>query len=361
MSDSSLSWGHTPPPPRKVTAPRLIAAVLAVIVIVFGAVQVRAALDQPASDKTSLEVAAVLDKWVIALRTHDLDAFRATLDGSRPLFTECQELVFQTYARTGQALPYRFNLGRVDRYKEYVRAFAYWSGGWERIYFRHDDSGWKRSEPLVSEIGDKQTRAYGTTALEFWGIDADIADVVGDAIPAARAFAVAQGGPAPTNDFSVRVTPIEGLGPRCGYSGTASGSAIAGRTLITIRNPLFVAGYEHLADETIRTLEHEALHWVQREYSRDAMTAMPWWMVEGWPTARADKPNSSMIAAAFCDKPSLTWTDLSNGPRSTDGFETVHRYYTLAGGLVDELDRQYPANAYWTVVRAGPVVSKCFP
>jgi hypothetical protein len=352
MSDNSLSWGRTPPRPRR-TRWRLIAvaAVALILAIVIGG-QIRQRIQEPSEEETAIQIAAVLNEYIVALRLHDLDRFQATIDTARPLFARCQDEIFQTYARTLRQPAYSFPVGKIEKYRGYLRAYAYWAGGWERLYFRRDDAGWKRSEPLIEEVGSSETRTYGTMPLEYWDIDADIADIVGNALADIRAFAVAQGGPPPENDFSVRVAPVEGLGPRCGIAGQAQSSTIRSRTTIVIRDPLFAAGYAALADPTIATLEHEAMHWVQREYSRDALGAMPWWMIEGWPEARAQRPLASEVTRAYCSDPRLDESDLARGPRTTDGLDTAARYYRIAAGMVAELDRQYGTEAYWTVVGA---------
>ena len=35
---------------------------------------------------------------------------------------------------------------------------------------------------------------------------------------------------------------------------------------------------------------------------------------------------------------------------ASDGLETVHRYYTFSGGMVEDLERVYGPDAYWAVV-----------
>jgi hypothetical protein len=298
---------------------------------------------------SSGEIVAALDDYVAAIDTHDLDRFSQTYDRTRPQFALCQQQLFEQAARTRERIVGPFMVGRIERWRDYVRAYADDGTGWYRLYFRREGDRWKLSEPLMSEIGDEHSKAFGATVVWTWDVDADLVDILGRAVEPVRQFAVAQGGPPPARPFEVRLAPLEALGPGCMFGGNAvTGYSLT--TTITIRDLRLTPAYDHVSGDSLRLLEHEALHWIQSEFSRGAMQAMPWWMLEGWPTARAQPLVSRLVRRALCATPALTVTDLDRGPRRSDRPETVDREYTIASAMVEAMEAQLGPDVYWKLV-----------
>ena len=356
-SDSSLSWGRAPEPPKRPIPVRrlLVAAALLIVGLIVVRTVLAVVPTLPGSTLPSrVELAAALDDYAAAMDTHDLERFSKTYDTTRAQFAICQEKLFEQSVRTGKRVVRFFGVGRIERWNDYVRASVDTNGyGFVRQYFRRVADRWILTEPLLSEVGQEHSKAYGGSTVWWWDVDSDVVDLLGSDVESVRKFAIAQGGPPPGDPFQVRLAPIQTLGPPCGYVGQAiRSSSSSSATTIVIRELGLTPGYDRVGEETERTLQHEALHWIQDERSRGAMQVLPWWMIEGWPEARTQPQSALHVRSALCDKPALTVTDLSSGPDLKTPGELVAREYSIAAAMVDAMEKQYGPDMYWKLFDA---------
>jgi hypothetical protein len=105
-----------------------------------------------------------------------------------------------------------------------------------------------------------------------------------------------------------------------------------------------------LSSDTLTTLRHEALHWIQFDYSPDAVRNMDWWLVEGWPYYLTEPTSSYNRRTAFCRDGVPPIASLRAGPPRGATYDLLFRDYVLAGAAVEYLGTTYGADAYWKIV-----------
>ncbi len=295
-------------------------------------------------------IEAVLRDHVTALNTRDLLRFRDTFDQTRVFFGDCQDVVFRSLpvgVRLGEPV-----LGPVERYGDYLRAWISDGVDWRRQYFRYVGDRWLLSEPLPQELGTERSAVYGGVELLSWSIDDDIVDLVGAALPDVRDFVVRHAKVSPTGQFSVRIDPLADPrgGTACLSAGNASLAYKAPGTRIVLSDVRVTTSLAALSTDTLTTLRHEALHWIQLDYSADAVRNMEWWLIEGWPYFLTEPPSRLDRRVAFCLDGDVSIPSLRAGPPRGATYDLLARDYVLAGALVEYLETTYGADAYWRVV-----------
>ena len=346
----SLSWGHRHP--AESAEPRRIHLGFALLLVGILAI---AGADgwvgpPPIGDAERTAIETTLLEHAVALDKRDLSRFRETLDRTRVFFGDCQDALFRSLpdgARVRGPV-----VGSVERYRDYLRAWVSDGVDWRRQYFRQVGDRWLLSEPLPQELGPERVAVHGGVELLSWSIDDDIVDLVGAALPDVRDFVVRHAKVSPTGRFTVRIEPLANPsgGAACLYAGTASLAYGGSTTRIVIGEVRVTTGFAALSANTLATLRHEALHWIQFDYSADAVRNMDWWLLEGWPFFLTEPTSPSSRRAAFCREGAVLVPGLRMGPSRGATYELLARSYVLAGAAVEYLNTTYGADAYWKVV-----------
>ncbi len=351
--ESSLSWGQGPPrapqPPRGIPHVAFIAVGVAFVLAGVGLSFI--SHTGPTIDAaTRAAITELLDLRGSAMRANDLDRFMTTVDPARVFLHQCEQQRFEVLSRLGliTRAPTPV-LGATSTYGDYVRAWVRDPFGWQRIFLRTDGYRWYLSEPTSAELGDEQSRDYSGIKVTFRDAESDLADAVGheaeQILPSVMALAPSP----PTRLFSVRIATLSGTAGKCFVAGEASGY---GTTVLTLVDVRLTERLDRLSADMTATLRHEALHWVQADHSRDAMRAMDWWLIEGWPSLVANNASQTSRAEAVCASGPPTYSTLRFCPAPDDPPELVEREYVIASLLVERLGTAYGAKAYWHVVDA---------
>ena len=348
----SLSWGHRPASgvAKRLRVPLSFALVLVATLAISGA---DGWVGPPPIGQTERDaIEATLREHVIALNKRDLSSFRNTFDQTRVFFGDCQEVVFKALA-DGVRLDEPV-LGTIERYGDYLRAWVSDGVDWRRQYFRRVGDRWLLSEPLPQELGPQRTAVYGGVELLSWSIDDDVVGLVGAALPEVRDFVLRHAKVPPTRQFTVRIDPLADPsgGTACLSAGNASLGYRAPTALIVISDVRVTTGLATLSADTLTTLRHEALHWIQLDYSADAVRNMDWWLIEGWPYFLTEPVSRSDRRVAFCPDAAVSIPSLRAGPSRGATYEVLARDYVLAGAAVDYLETTYGTDAYWRIVDA---------
>jgi len=351
---SSLSWGHGPPPQPPLKRGGISRAAFIAIGVVFVLAGIGLSFVSrtgPTVDaSTRAAITELLDRRVTAARANDLDRFMGTVDPARVFLRNCEQQRFEAEARLGlSSRAPTLVLGATDTYGSYVRAWVHDPLGWQRIFLRNDGYRWYLSEPTSAELGDEQSRDYSGIKVTFRDVESDLADAVGHEAELILPSVMAQAPTPPTRLFSVRIATLTGTAGRCFVAGRASGYGATVLTLVQVR---LTERLDRLSADTTDTLRHEALHWVQLDHSSDAMMAMDWWLIEGWPFLIANDPSRGLRAASVCAPGLPTYSTLRFGPGPDDPPEVVTREYVVASLLVERLGTVYGAKAYWHIVDA---------
>jgi hypothetical protein len=194
--------------------------------------------------------------------------------------------------------------------------------------------------------------AYGGVELFSWSIDDDIVELVGAALPDVRDFVVHHAKVPPTSQFTVRIEPLADStgGSACFAAGTASFAYKASTAHIVLNEVRVTTGLAALSAETLTTLRHEALHWIQLDYSAAAVRNMDWWLVEGWPYYLTEPASAFVRRAAFCSDGVTSIPSLRAGPSRSATYQALSNDYVLAGAAIDYLTTTYGADVYWKIV-----------
>jgi hypothetical protein len=345
----SLSWGHRPPSDS--AEPRRIHVGFALVLV--GIVAIAGADGwvgpPPIGDAERAAIETTLLEHAVALNKRDLSGFRDTLDRTRVSFGNCQDVLFRSLpdgVRVRGPV-----LGSVERYRDYLRAWVSDGVDWRRQYFRQVGDRWLLSEPLAQDLGAERTAVYGGVDLLSWAIDDDVVGLIGAALPDVRDFVVRHAKTSPTGRFTVRVDQLADPtgGAACLYEGSASVAYRGSTTRIVLREVRLTSSLGALSPHTLTTLRHEALHWVQFDYSADAVRHMDWWLIEGWPYFLTEPTSAYDRRMAFC-RDSAVAGSLRAGPSRGATYEELARDYVLAGAAVEYLEKTYGPDAYWNMV-----------
>jgi hypothetical protein len=301
------------------------------------------------SESTKGEIATVLRERYSALGRLDLAAYQATFDPTRLALRRCLMDDFEVVSRQGGlgAFDANFEVGRIEMYGSYVRAYVNEGLGFRRLYFRKDHSRWVQTEPTEAELGGAKTKTVDGLQIAYWGIDDDVIDVLAQASLSARA-AVLQSllGPQSREPFAIRFYPTRGVAGivRCWLVGTA-----------LINNPgdpfirFFQYGFDRtgagLTPETISFIRHEGLHWAQDQYIPAIFVRLPWFLAEGWPDYIGQSRSVSELTHAVCGSPTPTFKELSDGAPPTPQ-ELAGLYYAFANTMVEYLYLHFGKDAY---------------
>ena len=300
-------------------------------------------------DPTQQALIALMTQRRAAIAAHDLDAFLATVDPERPNLRTCEKDRFQAVA-PHLPRPPDLALGRTDTYKGYIRAFAHDSFGWRRYFIRNVGGNWYVTEPTVTELGPDVSRQFSGITVTASEAEADLIDAVGNDLEFVRDKVLLYAPTKPSSFFKVRIATLSNTTTRCLVTGSASASSDG--TVLTLRDVTLESTLRTLSQDSAATLIHEALHWVQVDHSADAMRAMDWWLVEGWPERLANDPPGQARTEAACAKPFPSYLQMTAvpSPLATDA-EVGHRY-VIAAMLIERLEQQYGSDAYWRLVDA---------
>jgi hypothetical protein len=304
----------------------------------------------PVDEADRLAIETTLLEHAVAMNKRDLSRFHNTVDQTRGSFSLCQDRIFMAVpngGRVGGQL-----LGSVERYRDYVRGWVSDGVDWRRYYFRQAGDRWVLSEPLPQELGPERRAVFGGVEVTFWSIDDDIVDLVGAALPEVRDFVVGHARVPPKGQFTVRIDPLADPsgGSACLNSGSASLAHRTSTAHIVLSEVRVTTGLAALSTDTLTTLRHEALHWIQLDYSAEAVGNMEWWLVEGWPFLLTEPVSLLERHSAFCRDRVVSTPGLRAGPTRTATYDVLVESYGLAGAAVEYLQTTYGADAYWRIV-----------
>ena len=310
-----------------------------------------------ASTKGELE--AVLQKRLDALQRRDLAAYQSTYDLTRPALRRCQGEEFQI-GGTSLARPAR--LLKVEPYQDiYVRAYVDEGRlGIARRYFRRDEGRWIQTEPKNSELGPEKKKTVDGVQMEYWTIDEDVIDLIGQEFLAAQDFLKKNAPPLRTTiKFGFRVYPTReliGITAGCPFLGRGGD---ADDPIIRLWGIWLAPSLTEVSADMRDTIQHEGLHGLQLQFQPGIFARLfdiSWWLVEGWPDHVAGPhKRDSRLRQVLCGSQPFTFKQLSAGPQRDDPTlppEVTGFYYAYAASMVDYVLTTYGADTYWALVAA---------
>jgi len=322
---------------------------------------------------TANEIQALLTKRQDALGSKDLKGFQATIDLTRPALRRCQQESFDIAARQGFQRT-TVKVAKVEPYAgTYVRAYVGDDQrGYQRLYFRREGSGWLYSEPLENELGGDRSKTVGGLALTYYGIDDDIIDVYAAAGNAARTFVAkqAEGHTTTGASFGLRIFPTRGA------AGPNVGCAVGGFHLPNVPSDPYIRlfsnilllkpGLTEMSESAQSIVRHEALHWLQDQFSPGITARLGFWLTEGWPDYIGQSRTEGEKQRVVCTTPTPTFKQLEDGVLETPETppELPTQYYAFANTMIEYLYVTFGPNAYWelmAVYKAGVDAKVNFP
>jgi hypothetical protein len=261
-----------------------------------------------------------------------------------------------------------FEVGKIEKYGDYLRAYVNEGMGFERLYFHKSESGWKQTEPKDDELGGARTKTVDGLQIAYWGIDEDVVDVMARATIAARTMVLqnllSAGSRQP---FAIRFYPTRSV------AGIVNCSLVGSVRANDPTDP-FIRFYQYgfdrtgttLTPETITFIQHEGLHWAQDQYLPAIVVRLPWFLAEGWPDYIGQSRSPSEVRHVLCATPTPTFKQLSDGVLSTPETppELFGQYYSFANSMVEYLYAQFGKDAYarlLTVYKDGVNAEVNFP
>jgi hypothetical protein len=313
------------------------------------------------TDRTAVELVAVMNAWQAAIGRKDLTGFQATVDLTRAAFRRCQTETFDVAARLGFT-PIAMKVAKVEPYLDaYARAYVGDDvSGYSRMYFRREGGRWIRSEPLDSELGGDQTKTVNGLQLSYYGIDNDVIDRYAAAGNDARKFLLeqAEGHTSTGQAFGLRIFPTRGAaGPNvgCGVAGFHLTNVPSDPFIRLFSNALsFKPDLSAVTDATASIIRHEGLHWLQDQFIIGITARMPFWLVEGWPDFIGRSRSAATKTRVLCNTPTPTYKQLEDGVLQTPETppELPGQYYSFANLMVEYVYKIGGPNAYWDLMTA---------
>lgn len=313
------------------------------------------------TDKTAAELLAVYNASQTALGKKDLTGFQATIDLTRAAFRRCQTEVFDIAARQGFS-PVDVKIAKVEPYLgTYARAYLGTdAGGYSRVYFRREGGKWIRTEPLDAELGGDKAKTVDGLQLTYYGIDDDVIDAYATAGNEVRAFILkqAEGHTTTGQTFGLRIFPTRGAaGPNvsCSTAGFHLTNVPSDPYIRLFANALsFKPDLSGVTEATSSIIRHEALHWLQDQFSPSITARMPFWMVEGWPDYIGQSRSAATKKNVLCNTSTPTYKQLEDGVLQTPETppELPGQYYSFANTMVEYVYKTYGPNAYWDLMAA---------
>jgi hypothetical protein len=300
---------------------------------------------------TKGELQTVLGAQVAALGKRDLKAYQATFDGGRAAFRRCKQESFDVAGRQGA--PSRPpQVVKVETYGDaYVRAWVDQgpSSGVARIYFRKVDGAWVQSEPTDTEVGAEKHTTVDGIDIDYWGIDDDVIDALGNGTLAARDAVLKAELTPSSHPFGIRFYPTASVT-------TLVGCNIVGFHLTNQPNDKYIRFFRYwftpdlsaLSAPTISFIEHEGLHWAQDQFSAGITARLDWWLTEGWPDFIGASRSTGEKRSVLCGTPTPTFKQLVDGPPDLPDTppEDAVRYYSFANTMVEYLYARFGPDAY---------------
>ena len=76
----------------------------------------------------------------------------------------------------------------------------------------------------------------------------------------------------------MQIFTLSDPGGDCLFVGTAER---VGLTIITLSDVRLTPGYDHITEDTVSTIQHEMLHWLQDDHASRLQLRRPhWWVIE---------------------------------------------------------------------------------
>jgi hypothetical protein len=300
------------------------------------------------TENTRGEIVAVYERRYDALRKRDLSAYQKTFEVTRLALRRCFMDSFDVAGRQG--VPTVPDVGKVDVYGDYVRAYVNEGFGYRRLYFRKTDSGFIQSEPTDAELGAEKTKTFDGLQLAYWAIDEDIIDVIAKSSLQARASVLRNLlSPETREPFGIRFYPTRSIA-------SVVNCAVVGSHLINTPSDPFVRMYRYwfnkdateLSPDTITFIQHEGLHWAQDQFIPAINVRLPWFLAEGWPDYIGESRSLPTMRNVICNTPTPTFKQLADGliitPETPQ--ELPGQYYSFANTMVEYLYLQFGKDAY---------------
>lgn len=307
------------------------------------------------TENTRGEIVGVYERRYDALRKRDLSAYQRTFDGTRLALRRCFTDAFDVAGRQG--VPSVPDVGKVDVYGDYVRAYVNEGFGYRRLYFRMTpDGGWIQSEPTDAELGGEKLKTVDGLQLAYWGIDEDIIDVIAKSSLQGRAMVLRNLLSAETRvPFGIRFYPTRSIA-------SVVNCAVVGTHLINTPSDPFVRMYRYwfnkeateLSPDTITFIQHEGLHWAQDQFIPAINVRLPWFLAEGWPDYIGESRSLPTMRNVICNTPTPTFKQLADGliitPETPQ--ELPGQYYSFGNTMVEYLYQQFGRDAYARLLTA---------
>jgi hypothetical protein len=305
-------------------------------------------------ENTKSEIATVLQRRQAALAGKDLHGFQATVDLTRLAFRRCQQETFDTAARQGYPTN-SINVVKVEPYlDDYVRAYIDdGSSGIERVYFRRNADDWILTEPKVDELGGERSKIVDGIRVEYWGIDEDIVEFVGQEAAATRDFLTPFANSAIRDPYFVKLIPTRETAGivACQFIAFANTRA-EHAPFIGIWRLWLAPSLDRVSDYERAVLHHEGLHYLQDQFIHSITVRLDWWLIEGWPDYVAKTRSRGAIVGAVCPGTVPTLKRIIDGvPTDPDTPpELTGQYYALANSMIEYVYATYGAQSYWDLV-----------
>lgn len=288
-----------------------------------------------------------------AMGAKDLAAFQATVDLTRPAFRRCQQEAFDIAARQGSAAG-ATKVVKVEPYGSYARAYVQdGANGIERRYFRRANDRWVLTEPKADELGGERSTMIDGLRVEYWGIDEDVATLVGREAAATREFLMPHANGPLRDPYYLKLIPTRETAGivACGFIAFAS-SRDLNAPFIGMWRLWLAPNFDRVSDFQQAVLRHEGLHYLQDQFSHSINVRLDWWLIEGWPDYVAQSRSPGAIEGAVCVSTVPTLKRIIDGiPTEPDTPpELTSQYYALANSMVEYLYATYGAQSYWDLV-----------
>jgi hypothetical protein len=318
------------------------------------------------TESTKGEIVALFQRRMDALGKRDLAAYQKTFELTKLALRRCLSDSFDVAGRQG--VPAFPDIGKVEVYGDYLRAYVSEGFGYRRLYFRKAEGGWIQTEPTDAELGGEKTKTVDGLQLSYWGIDEDVVDVMAKSAIEARTMVLANLLSAESREpFAIRFYPTRSV------AGVVN-CAVVGTHLVNTPSDPFVRIYRYwfnssgteLSHETITFIQHEGLHWAQDQYIPAVTVRLPWFLAEGWPDYIGQSRSLPAMKNVICNTRTPTFKELSDGLLITPETpqELPGQYYSFANTMVEYLYAQFGKDAYprlLTVYKAGVNAEVNFP
>jgi hypothetical protein len=298
-------------------------------------------------ESTKREIATLFRQRTSALAKADLAGYQRTFELTRLALRRCLMDEFEIGSRLGASNIGFLEIGKIELYGDYLRAYVNEGFGYQRLYFRKGDGSWIQTEPKDDELGGERTKVVDGLQVAYWGIDEDVIDVLAKSAVQARTMVLENLLSAQSRQpFAIRFYPTRGAAGvvKCSLVGMALINT-PGDPFIRFYLYSFDAAGTALTPETVTFLQHEGLHWAQDQYLPAISVRLPWFLAEGWPDYVGQSRSLPEIKYAVCTTPTPTFKQLSDGPPAAPQ-ELFVQYYAFANTMVEFLFAKFGREAY---------------